>query len=124
MNMQHGRFIPTVVATAVGAALFGSYVAFVGLDADIGNSATLLAMAVAVFIAPGVASAVFMDLRGRHQKRVAAPAIAALVTAERLPFPAAEAVADVRSLTEARVERRYRNRRAAANAARRPMAMG
>jgi hypothetical protein len=118
MDMQHGRLIPAAAAIAVGVASMGGFLAVAGLDADIGNSALLLAMTVAVFIVPGCIGVACMSLRARYGVRSAAPAVTNVA-----PFPAAEAVADVHSFVEARVERRNRNRRIAASAAPRSIAM-
>ncbi|MEO6748154.1 MAG: hypothetical protein ABI294_01030, partial [Casimicrobiaceae bacterium] len=73
------------------------------------------------FLVPGCASALAMELRARARRNVA-PALA-FVDAARPPFPAAEAVADVRCLTQERVERRVRQRRGTAPAVRQPMAI-
>lgn len=132
MDMQHGRFIPATVAAAAGAVLFGAYVEFVGLDADIGNSPAMLVAAVAIFVLPGCASAIVMEWRARRNGRKAAFAIASAaapaapfvaVQAVAAPFPAAEAVADIRSLTEARVERRLRERRGNERGLKAPLAV-
>ncbi|HEY5366289.1 MAG TPA: hypothetical protein VIL19_07420 [Casimicrobiaceae bacterium] len=122
MDMHHGRLVPGLVATVAGAALAGAYLAAAGLGADIGNSPASLAMVFAVFLVPGCASALVMELRARARRNVA-PALA-FVDAVRPPFPAAEAVADVRCLTQARVDRRVRQRRSTAAAVRQPMAIG
>jgi hypothetical protein len=106
MDMQHGRFAPGLLAAVTGATLFGTYVAFTGFDADIGHSATLLVLAIGVFVAPGCVGALCMDIRARRA-RPASPMPASVFAAAdiTLPSPAAEAVADIRSLTEARVAR-------------------
>lgn len=117
MDMQHGHLVPAAAATAVGVASMGGFLAIAGLDADIGNSALLLAMTVAVFIVPGCIGVACMSLRARPGVRAVAPAVTSVA-----PFPAAEAVADIHSFIEARVERGYRDRRIAAAAAPRPMA--
>lgn len=133
MDMQHGRIAPAVVATAIGAALFGAYIAFIGLDADIGHSAALLAMAIATFVVPGCAGAICMrwregrdaplaDPRELRPADAAVPLNVAFTRAVSPPFPAAEAVADIRSLTEARVERSASERRTGMRGARRPVA--
>jgi hypothetical protein len=124
MDMQHGRFTPGALAAVIAAALFGAYWAFIGFDADIGHSATFLALALGVFILPGCAAAVCMDLRTRRPPRAAKAAIVVAAADIALPFPAAEAVADLRSLTEARVERRQRARRAHAHRARHALTAG
>ncbi|MEP7063521.1 MAG: hypothetical protein ABI881_14090 [Betaproteobacteria bacterium] len=124
MDMQHGRLIPGALATVIGAALLGTYWAYIGFDADIGHSATLLALAIGVFVLPGCAGAVFIDLRARRSQRAAKAVIVVAAADIALPFPAAEAVADLRSLTEARVERRHRARRAHARHARQALTVG
>jgi hypothetical protein len=121
MDMHHGRFVPGLVAAVAGVALVGAYVAAAGLDADIGNTPASLAMVFAVFLVPGCASALVMELRARAGRDVARAS--AFVDVARPPFPAAEAVADVHCLTQARVERRVRQRRSAAKAVRQPMAI-
>lgn len=120
MDMHQGRFIPALAATATGTILFTAYVMWTGLDADIGNSATLLVAALAVFIVPGCAGAVAMQWRAGRHAQSTAPVIMRSVVEAGPPFPAAEAVADVLSLTEARVDRRYRDQRAASSADRLP----
>ena len=131
MDMLHGRLIPATVAAVTGAVLFAAYVVFVGLDADIGNSSAMLAGAVGIFVLPGCASALVMEWRARRGGRTAAPSIAVASTAAvpfvaaqavAAPFPAAEAVADIRSLTEARVERRLRERRGNGRGLKAPLA--
>jgi hypothetical protein len=117
MDMQHGRVVPVLVSAVVGAVLFGAYVAVTRLDADVAHSPLLLAMAIAVFVIPGCASALVMELRARR----AAPAVFA--PRIDIPFPAAEAVADILSLTEARVERSVREQRAQVRTARKPLAV-
>ncbi|MEO6928107.1 MAG: hypothetical protein ABI190_02980 [Casimicrobiaceae bacterium] len=111
--MNHKDRLPAVVAGVIGAAMFGAYVAATGLDADIGHSGALLAMALAIFVVPGCASVLLMEVRARRSAPSAAAVVVA-VPAVQAPFPAAEAVADVRSLTHAKVDRRIRERRATA----------
>ena len=122
MDMHHGRIIPALAAVATGAALGAAFVATCGLDADLAMSSGALAMMIAAFIGPGVAGALaaawlsrLAPPRGARVYRKAstvAPAIA--------PFAAAEAVADIRSLTEERVLRHARNRRPAKDDRRAP----
>jgi hypothetical protein len=118
MDMQHGRFAPGLLAAVTGATLFGTYVAFTGFDADIGHSATLLVLAIGVFVAPGCVGALCMDIRARRARPASMPASVFAGADITLPFPAAEAVADIRSLTEARVarDRRPAHRRHAVTA--------
>ena len=117
MDMQLGRFTPGLLATVTGATLFGAFVAFIGLDADIGHSTALLLLAIGAFIAPGCVGALFIDIRARHARHAPAPASMLAAADIALPFPAAEAVADIRSLTEARVARDRRPSHRAKHAA-------
>src|SRR5665213_2437308 len=70
MDMHHGRLVPGLVATVAGAALAGAYLAAAGLGADIGNSPASLAMVFAVFLVPGCASALVMELRARARSSI------------------------------------------------------
>ena len=108
--MRQGRLAPGAIAAALGMAAFGAYVIDTGLDADIGNSGYLLAMTVAVFLAPGCAGAAFMEWRARRQAQDAAFAMLSPDVGAVAQPQAADASAEIHSLTEARVERETRAR--------------
>ncbi|HEY7901938.1 MAG TPA: hypothetical protein VIH36_00680 [Casimicrobiaceae bacterium] len=116
MDMLHARTLPTVAAAGTGVALGAAYLALYGLDADLAASSGALAMVIAVFVGPGIAGAIAMAWQaGRRTRRfVSARVVAAAVQPAVAPFAAAEAVADIRSLTDERVARHARSARGGA----------
>jgi len=115
MNMHHGRIAPALVAGSIGAAFAALYLARYGLDADLRTSAGALTLVLATFVMPGIAAAAFAAMRSDRRAitaRVYAP-MPAIEPARAVvpPFPAAEAAADIVSLTEERVGRQQRERR-------------
>jgi hypothetical protein len=114
MDMHHGRSLPAMAAAATGALLFGYYVAHFGLDADLGASPAALGTLIATFVVPGIAGIAVAAALAKSAKRVpvAHVVVAPPVEAFVAPIAPAEAVADIRSLTEVAAERRMRDRRA------------
>ncbi|MBS0321253.1 MAG: hypothetical protein JSR18_11975 [Proteobacteria bacterium] len=145
--MNQRPFAGALAATLAAGTLFGAYAGYTGLDADLGQSPALLLATVAVFLLPAVVAVGFRaaltalaqrradDLAAAHVMTAVLP-FAAEPVAVSLPLPLvasivpAEAavhagvegeagvIADVHSLTEAKVERRQRDRRAAERRAR------
>jgi hypothetical protein len=110
MDMHRRRTLPALAAAATGATLFMSYVAIYGLDADLAASSGALASLIATFVGPGVAGALASAWQARRPSRrlVVTGAVAPAVAPATAPYMAAEAVADIRSLTEERVSRARR----------------
>ncbi len=134
MNMQHGRLAPAAVAAVLALSLGAAFVARYGLAADFAHDASALLSLLAVVFVPGVGAAAFAILRelvdvkvavAPKAKEAAMPPASVVAPAGLAgvglpsgnidtPVPvAAHAAADIPSLTEVRVERRQRERRAA-----------
>jgi hypothetical protein len=120
MDMNHGRTLPALAAAATGTVLGAAFVTTCGLDADLAASSGALAMVIAAFTGPGIAGtlAAAWQARRRSPQHAAAPVVGTVVAPATSPIAPAEAVADIRSLTEERVVRARRgargNRRATA----------
>jgi hypothetical protein len=110
MDMNHGRTIPALAAAATGTVLGAAFVAIYGLDADLATSAGALTLAIAAFTGPGFAGALATAWQARRRlpRFVVAPVVVAPIEPAVPPYMAAEAVADIRSLTEERVSRARR----------------
>jgi hypothetical protein len=114
MDRHHGHTLPGLAAAATGTALGAAFVSVCGLNADLAASPGALAMAIAAFVAPGIAGALATAWQARRPSRFAAArAVATTVAPAIAPFAPAEAVADIRSLTEERVVRARRGARRA-----------
>lgn len=112
MDMHHGHTLPGLAAAATGAALGAAFVSIYGLDADLAASSGALAMAIAAFTGPGIAGALATAWQaGRPSRNAGARAVAPTVAPATAPLLPAEAVADIRSLTEERVARTRRGAR-------------
>jgi predicted alpha/beta-fold hydrolase len=110
MVMQHARTLPSVAAAVTGVALGAAFLALYGLDADLAASSGALAMMIAAFVGPGIAGALAAAWQARRRtvRYVSARVVAPAVQPAIAPFAAAEAVADIRSLTDERVARHAR----------------
>lgn len=113
MDMHHGHTLPALAAAATGTALGAAFVSVYGLDADFASSSGALAMVIATFTVPGIAGALATAWQARRRSpRIAiAPVVTAVVAPAIAPVAPAEAVADIRSLTEERVVRSRRGTR-------------
>ncbi len=111
MDMHHGHTLPSLAAAASGIALGAAFVSLYGLNADLAASSGALAMVIAAFTGPGIAGALASAWQARRSRVAVKTPVAPTVAPAMAPFAPAEAVADIRSLTEARVLRARRDAR-------------
>ncbi len=146
MDMNQRPFAGALPATLAAATLFGVYAGYTGLDADLGQSPSLLLATIAVFLLPACiavawrsassalaqrradereAATVMTDVAPYEAETVPMAAVASIVGIDAAPDAARADLAiekapaaEVLSLTEVKVERRQQERRSAHRRAR------